>query len=100
MLSDDELDPHLRHLALRNEGAVTKAMQTITLTKAAERLGLAKSTLSTWNETHLKRAMQVLAAFDLLAVPKDAPVVAPDEWRAYMTLASARMEEMLRRGGE
>jgi hypothetical protein len=95
-LKYDELDPAIRQLALRNEGAFNKqAMQKVTHTRAAARLGIAKSAQSDWCSDHLRRVCQVLAAYDLTIVDKNNPPLPPEQIRAYMTLAAAHMDETL-----
>lgn len=95
-LKIDDLDASIRQLALRNEGAFNKqAMTRVSHTKAAERLGIGKSAQSGWCDEHLRRCCQVLAAYELAMVDKNNQPIPAEQIRAYMTLASAHMDETL-----
>lgn len=91
-LNFDQLDPSIQRLAIRNEAAVKKAAQVVTHTKAAELLGLSKSTQSDWCTEHLQRCCQSLAAYGLKLVPRDEETISKDLINAYKLLARREMD--------
>lgn len=91
-LNLDQIDPAIRGLAIRNEVAVKKAALTLTHTKAAELLGLSKSTQSDWCSEQLMRACQSLAAYGLKVVPRDEVTISAAEIAAYKLLARKAMD--------
>ena len=87
-----QVSPLIVDLQKRNMSTILKAMAHVSQAKVAELIGVSGTTISRMKEDDLERLASILAACNLVAMPRSFKSVDPDRLRALTILAKDALE--------
>lgn len=86
------MSPLIESLARQNHQTLLKAMAAISQTRVAELIGISGTTVSRMKEDDLERLAAILAACNLVAMPRSFQSIDPDKLRALKLLAREALD--------